>query len=212
MTEQLRHAPLPPLPAGESASPEPLGFTFSLPTEYQDLAALAQAATTAIIVELPQPLLTAPGETVGDATHVDPDQVTSGQLTGDHLNATPAVESQSQLDPVAALANQVIQAAEQQASHFTANYQRVATAVETGAKLLGALTQVFKFAAAACPHCAVVAVQGTAQAGRMFGLGGVNLGHWHADGSYHEEDHEGENNPFAWLRVEQSAPVKRKAA
>ncbi len=88
-------------------------------------------------------------------------------------------------------------------------------------RMASLLTGIMRFVSVTCPHCAVAAVQTVSSAGRAFGLPGIGgLGHWHADGTYHEGSHRNDtvgsssgwiDNPFKWLEVDRSLATPRKA-
>lgn len=109
----------------------------------------------------------------------------------------------------------ILHSAAEHAKNLKENYHTIAEKSMVALELVGAIGSIIRLAAAACPHCAAVAVQAVASTGKAFNLGG--LGHWHADGTYHEGDHSTVDpsqmsNPFKWLEIDNTPSMFRWAA
>lgn len=111
------------------------------------------------------------------------------------------------------LEQQVLSAAEKSSNQFKQNIRLTAELGVGALRLAGAIGSMVKLAAAACPHCAAIAVQSASSVQSAFSFGG--LGHWHADGTYHEGEHHGNentDNPFKWLEVDDKPSMFQYAA
>jgi hypothetical protein len=87
--------------------------------------------------------------------------------------------------------------------------EKLSTVEKTFSLVAGAMS-IFQFLSQTCPHC-VMSVANTATSIAKTANAGFFPGHWHPDGTYHEDDHmpgheNSISNPFAWLRVDHNLP------
>lgn len=101
------------------------------------------------------------------------------------------------------LVSEITSQSKSQEKKLKSNATTMLDAIQLSGNLLAGAMNFFKLAAAACPHCAFVAMEGVSQ-GFQGGMNLAGLGHYHSDGTFHEDSHEHESGSNAffldWLK------------
>lgn len=128
-------------------------------------------------------------------------------------------ENVEDTDKVQELIDTVTTTSQQQSNKLLQNFNQIGEAVVKTGNLIGVVAGALKFLSVACPHCAVAAVQSVGAVTRSVNFSGIGLGHWHADGTYHEDTHREStdsegwfDNPFKWLEVDKTTTKRKMAA